>query len=491
MTSPPVDGSAGDDGPTAGKLPLTRDFFGVEPLPVSTALRGRFFDMAVELGVSSVGINAVRWSDIEPTAPQAGVHNYTWAIFDALALESQRTGIGLQISLHCNSPWGTESTEGAEGAPGSSPVKPEHLDDFRALIRAIVARYNGSPPELGALDGPVIDAFMLGNEIEVPAHWSANGNPPDNPATPKTYYQLLAIVQQEAHAVDPRLTIMRGSTNYGPIFDDGPSEQVLQQRFAAVPAELNAEAFQAPAFVADPPFDAFSVHPNYGALGVYHVGRYLRARLAPDVLLIAEDMRSTLVNSDYAPLHWPDDGPPAGGNGIPDVLDVLAAGATHPDYANARATFQREQSRVVVRKVALAAAAGYDRIYLSSFRDFGTAYPLPEWWFAGLVDERTGARRPAFHAYRLLIDALTGAVAGDYRVVDNDVHTIRFTKGNDKHLVAWRSADPPRQVDLAALAPSFSAARRFPGEPGETDFASVAVHDTIVSLGATPLLLTE
>lgn len=154
-------------------------FFGVEPVNVSPAVGESLFDLAAELGVGRVGVNALDWEDLEPSP---GV--YDWSLVDALARAADARGLELEVTFQVRSSWGTETVGGSVGAPGSSPPRPEYRDELLRTVRALVRRLDGPPGErLAGLSGPVLAQLMIGNEIEVPEHWTANGSAA-NPATP-------------------------------------------------------------------------------------------------------------------------------------------------------------------------------------------------------------------------------------------------------------------------------------------------------------------
>lgn len=82
-------------------------------------------------------LEAFEWGRAEPTPPSGGIHNYDWSCTDALVGEYQHAGItNLQSYLSTVSSWGDE--------PSRVPMpSPQHLDDYRAWVRALIERYDG------------------------------------------------------------------------------------------------------------------------------------------------------------------------------------------------------------------------------------------------------------------------------------------------------------------------------------------------------------
>jgi len=485
--------------------PIERSLFAIEALPPGLQLtveqRRQFMaiwmQLAAELGVAHAGVNALLWGDFEPDPPANGVHTYNWDVLDDMARAADAEGITLQLDIHSNSPWGTVSQVGTSGAPGSSPVLPAHHDNFKSFVRDLVRRYNGKAGErLADLSGPVIAILNLGSEIEVPQHWPANGTA-ELPATATAYYDTLAMMKQAAGEVDPTILIMRGPTNFGWFLDGPATPDEVWAGFAAVFGEWSKQARELLTMSSSrkDTFDAFSLHPNYGALSLYHQAVFVRTHLV-DVPLVSEDTRSTLVNSDAA-AHWPSED----SDDIPDIVQTIDAGPQTPDdpvYAKAYQDFFQAQTHVLVQKVSLAAVSGYRTVFVSTMLDFGPTYPMPQWWYTGLVDlklwgqgKKEQARRPAFHAYKALIGRLLGAQAVGYENPTGKVHVARFVTGGKNMAIAW--SDEPLVADLSSTFSSSATLRieAFPSVAPQTKLIEQAGQIAALELSAAPLIITE
>lgn len=468
---------------------LPGDFFGVEPLSLGLNA-GQIpvvFDVLDDLGVGTAGVNAATWGDLEPEPPVGGVHTYDWETLDRIAREADDHGISLQITLQASSPWGTESTGGSIGSPGSSPVKPEHLDDFDAWVTALVLRYAGDAGQrLDGLSQPVLSRLMLGNEIEVPGHWAANGTP-TNPATAAAYHDLLDRFADLVNAAAPDVTVMRAATNYGSSFDDDPTVDEITERVTARggPPGASFADFQTEAFDPNRRYEAFGVHPNHGAATLFHLGAWLDAALNDDVTIIAEDMRSTLVDSGFSE-RWAD----RDESGIDDVHEMIRDGAEDQGLDGAPdeiVEFRRMQAATLAQKTILAAHAGYEAVYASSLFDFGADYALPEWWFAGLVNGRAREARPAFHAYAELIDLLEGATPTSIEYRPDGVSVARFDTGEGTTItMAW--AATATDVDVTDWGIAGASVARLPALPGEDTAVAVPANaDGTITVGEVPV----
>jgi len=106
------------------------------------------------VGVRWVNFARINWCTIEPRAPRQGKHDYRWAALDEGVRQWQQYGVHIMMSLRFVSPW-------ANAAPSLKPLyldgflswipknmadyvpKPEHQQDLRDFIQALVERYDG------------------------------------------------------------------------------------------------------------------------------------------------------------------------------------------------------------------------------------------------------------------------------------------------------------------------------------------------------------
>ncbi|MFQ5557099.1 MAG: hypothetical protein ACE5GB_06285, partial [Acidimicrobiales bacterium] len=359
-------------------------------------------------------------------------------------------GVPLELTLQGTSPWATEPISASTGDSSfSAPVRAEHLEDYDAFVTTLVRRYTGAGP-------PVVSILMVGNEIEVPSHWATNGTD-DNPATQAAYLDLVARTRSLVAAIDPGLVVARASTNFGPAFDDLPNAARVTERLNGRASSADLMTIVQDALGRSDTYDAFGVHPNNGVDGVEGIATFVSELLPETKLLIAEDMRSTLVSSPLEPGNWPD----LNGNGLEDVVEVLDTGRAVAglDPATATEQYRAAQSDTLVEKVVLAAASGYDTVFVSSLFDFGPGYSIVTWRYAGLVDFDTDRRqvepRPAYHAYRELIGLLTGASPGPVTRAGETVR-VDFEAPAGDFAVSWGPGSTVESADRYWRFPRFA-----------------------------------
>jgi hypothetical protein len=106
------------------------------------------------VGVRWVNFARVNWGEIEPKAPAGGKHTYRWAPLDEAVRQWQEQGVHILMSLRFVCRW-------ANAAPSLKPLyldgllswipktaadyqpKPEHKQNLRDFIAALVERYDG------------------------------------------------------------------------------------------------------------------------------------------------------------------------------------------------------------------------------------------------------------------------------------------------------------------------------------------------------------
>lgn len=432
--------------PDASRQPLDRPFFCVEPVALPVA---DWFDDVHSLGVGTVGVKQVNWDTFEPVPPTEGVPSYTaqaWERLDEVVQLADRDGLRLQLTVQVRSPWGTVSTDSGVGAPGSSPVAPGAEAHFARWMEDLLL----ATAPVGA--GTVV---MMGNELEAPGHWTGSESVP---ADGDAVTEMLGRTAEVRDNVAPLVDIWRGSTNFGPIFDDGPDDGEVETRLAELLTGPDAVSVLESGLRGDGPFDAFSIHPNFGATGLYHQVSWLRRQLPSGTPVVAEDMRSTLVNG--IEVHWAD----ADGDGEPDILSSVAAGE-----AGAVATFQAAQVEVLSQKLLLAASSGLDTACVSTLWDFPVDYPIAAWRYTGLIDD-AGQRRPAYESYRLWIDLLTGWTPHEpLETGETGRYVVPFSRGNQLAAAVWGTG----QWEPPSAWGTVDTALRPPTAAGETEWAEL------------------
>lgn len=87
------------------------------------------------------------WDDIEPAPPVNGRHSYRRDAVDRVVLEYQRAGFRhFHLYVRSQNRWASSRPIRSIGG-GSSLPKPDHMDDYRAFLRAFVQRYDTHHPD--------------------------------------------------------------------------------------------------------------------------------------------------------------------------------------------------------------------------------------------------------------------------------------------------------------------------------------------------------
>lgn len=138
------------------------------------------------VGIRWVNFARLEWKLIEPKAPVAGRHTYNWRDLDRAVRTWQRNGIHIMVSMRFESPWATaERTDdefvylkgiakaialaGADYLP-----KPEHREDLRDYMAAVVERYDGDGvDDMPGLLFPVLH-YQIGNEYYNEVFWAGS-----------------------------------------------------------------------------------------------------------------------------------------------------------------------------------------------------------------------------------------------------------------------------------------------------------------------------
>jgi hypothetical protein len=167
-----------------------------------------------------------RWSEIEPSPPSGGVHNYDWSEYDAMVQAMAQQGLRWYPIVAYSTSWA-----GVIPGDSNSVVAPAHVDDFTAYAAALARRYgrggtfwSGHPwlPQL-----PVSD-YEIWNE--------ENSNAFMRPQTsaPEAYADLYMAARAAIKSVDPAADVVVGGLALG---KPGVTDEIrfLQRMYAHRP----------------------------------------------------------------------------------------------------------------------------------------------------------------------------------------------------------------------------------------------------------------
>ena len=158
------------------------------------------------VGVRWVNFARINWGEIEPRAPAGGQHTYHWSALDEGVRQWQQYGVHIMMSLRFVSPWANAKPSGEQftylgGLLSWMPKltadyrpKPEHQQDLRDFITALVERYDGDGvDDMPGLRFPILH-YQVCNEAYNELFWAG---------TVEEYGAHLKEVAQAARRANP------------------------------------------------------------------------------------------------------------------------------------------------------------------------------------------------------------------------------------------------------------------------------------------------
>lgn len=438
---------------------------GPSPEATAPAAASEGFSIGVEyavpgLAVAGAGTGARRakpalefgvWGNLEP---RQGARD--WRPLDSLVAEYQSAGFrDLQLIISADSPWASRTAK-------KDPMpRPAFLGAYGDFVQAFVERYDGD----GVDDAPglVAPVHEFGVERELTGFW---------PGSIEDYLALLGTASPRIHAADPEAVVLPAAIMAIDVFDGGPTQAEAEQRWAIDHPFRHSRADTVALLSACHLFDAVDVHALGDAVELPATAIWVRARLmdagCPDRPIWVGDAfpMSPLVAFDARPFA------PATTADRPAIGRWLGAAVDPGDAQHAAATawLEREMAVGVARKIALAALAGTAGINIGNLEDWTTGIaPADRLLIAGAgsdilggIQDRTvgvaspggslpyegqffsrertaGARRPAFGALALMVEALDGATSIEREPGPaDDIWIIHAVTPTGQAWVIWR-----------------------------------------------------
>jgi hypothetical protein len=193
--------------------------------------------------IEATGVDWVRadvtWAQVEPVLPVGPVHSYDWTFYDRWVERLAAHGM-TWLPMPAGAPtWARSLSSTLVGCGARSAPDVTRVDDYRAFVRAVVARYgaNGTfwsqRPDLAYRP---VETVELWNEPNWAGFWCPE-------PSPETYAYFAAAGADGAHAADPEVTVSTGGlvTTREDILRNGrvygmATDDYLQRMLAAVPA---------------------------------------------------------------------------------------------------------------------------------------------------------------------------------------------------------------------------------------------------------------
>ena len=322
------------------------------------------------LGDGISGVNGISWDEIEPNAPENGVHDYRlknemMALKSALSASNRK----LQLNFRLSSNWAlvkdpnnqVTNPENGSSEDGILGVAPSHEQNLAAVIEYILTNLN-------------VEALQVGSEAE--NEW-LNGI---------GYVHALSIIYRTAKAIQPEVKVMAFGFNPANYFikTQNFDEDLISEKLDFVQSVLkNGEGY----------YDVFSIHTSRE-----------HEAIPPTVNWIENEM----LSNGYTKPIWVDDmysapwlDPDFGTENEKRLYHDLIGG-----NANAIMEFDSLQADYMIKKIAVGFASGVEKIFVSTDVDFENYY-IPNWRFAGIL-KSNGERKPAYYNLKLLIEKTDG-----------------------------------------------------------------------------------
>ena len=444
------------------------------------------------------------WGDIEPEPPTGGKHSYRWEIVDRTLLEYQRAGFQhFHIYVRCMNRWASSKPIKPIGG-GSWLPKPEHMEDYKAFLRAFVQRYDPNhPSHVPGLLYPI-------EYWEIESEWGTGFWQ----GTLEEYLELLRVAYPTIKRANPRAKVILIGFFLAGVFEGHPDPREIPTILATIPQPRRrvSERYLADirALLAHPDlFDVVEFHSLSDWSEISGMARFLRQTMRQygyEKPIWVGD-----VNYTASPLmFWGIPAPPYTQQQKPAIEATLQALARpwHPRHTEAMAWLRAEQSRGLVKKAVLAMAEGMAGINIGNLTDWGLFGMVPQITgtvgFQGLIDTqgvppKPAEPRPAYHALALLAQKLGEFSAVKALAVVQGVHTYRFTVRGRYVYVLWYDdgrrylpgdKEPATQVKIPLPAGTYRLTET-PTARGPIPVRTVSVPQGgwNAELGGTPIFL--
>ncbi len=458
------------------------------------------------MGVRWVNFARVNWGEIEPRAPTDGRHAYRWTALDEGVRQWQEQGVHILMSLRFVSPW-------ANARPTLKPLyldgllswiprtaadyvpKPEHRQDLRAFIHALVERYDGDG--VGDMPGllfPVLH-YQVCNEAYNELFWGG---------TVEEYGAHLHQVSQAARDACAKVRIVLSGVCLRPM--DGFYDREMDPRTRAYVENLLPKT--APKML---PFlrrmDEFSRQslrfPDYDILDarwsffgvVEHCREELRQAGRANTEIWSAEMYTAVPLLDALILPMTTLGPYPTPSRSLDYIRITRS-PNHKDFEAVNRWYRAGQAAMVVKLCLVGLHAGTKKLMNGWALDSQVPlapYPLGVGGYKSTTFDKLW---PAAYTYKLLIEKLDGITSCRRLPMPDHVYVYECTvRGGRKVLVAFlddhvaRNHDEPAPRSAAAV-PLGAARARVTHIVTELDQTEPRVEVLDAAGGRLPLRLT-
>ena len=373
-----------------------------------------------EVGIRWVNLARLEWKHIERRPPRGGRHTYNWQDMDRAVATWQRNGIHIMVSQRFESPWATAARTdkefvylrglGKQMALRSADYlpKPQHMQDLRDYMRALVERYDGDGrDDMPGLLFPVLH-YQVGNEYYNELFWAG---------TAKEYGQLLRETARAARAACADVKIILSGIGFKDVhgFYDGqmrPRTKAHVQRYLPkVPKGMRpfverTEAFSRASAKFTDDYDILDARwPNHGIVTesrelLRDVGASSKPVWSAEIYS-GFPLMEPLVLPNWTLQAWP---PPSRGIEYSKILKRK----NDPRFKAVNAWYRGLQAAQVVKQCMVALDAGSQKLMMGWAVDAQIPLAVSTLSHHGLYSITFKHLWPAAHTYNLTIRKLDG-----------------------------------------------------------------------------------
>lgn len=356
----------------------------------------------------------VEWSVIQPTELSA----YNWSAYDTKFINAAAAGMRIYVLFDQNPSW---------AAPGvRTPLYDGKLPALKAVVQAMVERYNGSQPGL-----PRIDYWSFYGEPDAQTAWGNNG---------AQFAAMLKEIAPVVHAANPNAKVMIGGIAYDWFTTDAPAGPHVRDFITATLTTLNTTYGGAANYIDAMAFHFYPVSPARWPT--------LREKTA--------EIRSILSNHGL-------------GN-LPLIMPEIGMWSVWPGLGER----QQQQAQWLVHFYTRGWSVGLQQMYW--FQVFDITPPRPYGEQGLFVGTDLNQPKQAYFAYQTMTRELDRArYVGAISVPGAEGYT--FTLDGRSKTVVWGTGDTPTEVDFPLtcarqVAMLGSVTTIFDGGAGDVDTAA-------------------
>ncbi len=387
-----------------------------------------------DAGIKWIKAADIDWSKVEPKAPINGKHNYITKDLDNYIIRYQKQGFNIQLILKSDAPWAVDLGEGLGGDSfsnliKSAPPKQEYLNDYYNFVYHLIERYDGDGiNDMPGLLKPIL-YFEIESEVQHPFHWNRK---------PEQYIELLKLAYSAKEKANPDSKIIHAGINFGDVYDDFPNETLIEQRVSSLdPVLKEGVNFVKITLKEENYYDLVEVHYNRGIYGLY--GQVNEIRKYTNKPIWGGD-------TSTGPWMFTTFTSPFGNREESTKYFIKIRDKIEPEYSN----YEKLKSETVVKKVAIAAELGVERLNFETTNQWEHALKsnqvVDQIWYILAMANNNGKPYPVYYTLKQLSEKIDGFKNAE-RIGEDYIYRFEF-ENKDSIFVAW-SEEGNKTIDLS------------------------------------------